>query len=152
VACEPIHEIGGIFEIVDDFDNRIGLPGPNRDFFERNYPSVVLPDSLGDDGWWNRPYERREMSIYRARLFWIELMSRHGQSDDRVAMVTHAGFFQTLMNLVLGYAKLNQVSDVDRYIWFAMNNASITRLDVTDDRIRLVYLNRLDHMPAELIT
>jgi 2,3-bisphosphoglycerate-dependent phosphoglycerate mutase len=152
VACEPIHEIGGVFEIVDDFDNRKGLPGPNRAFFEKNYPSVVLPDSLGDDGWWNRPYEQREMSIYRARLFWVELMARHGQSGDRVAMVTHAGFFQTLMNLVLDYTRLNQVGDMEKYIWFAMNNASITRLDVMEDRIRLVYLNRLDHMPAELIT
>jgi type VI protein secretion system component Hcp len=67
-------------------------------------------------------------------------------------MVTHAGFFQTLMNLVLDYTRLNQVGDMEKYIWFAMNNASITRLDVMEDRIRLVYLNRLDHMPAELIT
>ena len=152
VACEPIHEIGGIYNIADEFDKREGLEGPSREFFENNYPAIVLPDSLGPEGWWNRPYERREMAIYRARLFWVELMARHGQSEDRVAMVTHAGFFQTLMNLVLDYSRLNQVGEMERYIWFAMNNASITRLDVMEDRIRLVYLNRLDHMPAELIT
>ena len=152
VAWIDIHEWGGYYKIVEEFDERVGLPGPNRAFFEENYPSVVLPDALGAEGWWNRPYEPRELAIYRARLFWSELMSRHGQSDDRVAIVTHGGFFQTLMNLILGYSRLNQVGDKEKRVWFSVNNASITRLEVREDRIVLVYLNRLDHLPAELIT
>jgi broad specificity phosphatase PhoE len=36
--------------------------------------------------------------------------------------------------------------------WFIMNNAAITRIDFHPDRVEVVYVNRVDFLPSELVT
>lgn len=150
VAWETVHETGGIFERDEETHERTGLPGPNRAFFEAQYPDLVLPDALGEAGWWERPYEPRTQVMERAQRFLDELQQRHN-GDDRVAIVTHGGFFVAVLRTLFGFATLDNEESENR-IWLHAHNTSITRLDFSEGRVDLLYLNRLDHLPTELIT
>ena len=145
VAWEDVHEWGGIYLHDEQTDERIGLPGRNRAYFEAHFPDLVLPDSLGEAGWWNRPFEEPEQRLPRARRFLLDLMERHGHTDDRVAVVSHGGFYNYLLVTILN------LPGREGY-WFVMNNAAISRIDFDDEEIRLMYLNRVDFLPRELIT
>jgi 2,3-bisphosphoglycerate-dependent phosphoglycerate mutase len=151
VAWEETHERGGIHRRDEATDERIGQPGHNRAYFEAHYPDLVLPESLGEAGWWNRPYEEPEQSLARAQRFLRELLERHGHTEDRVAVISHGGFYNHLLVTLL---RLSEPTNV----WFILNNAAITRIDFRNQDaegvrpIALVYLNRVDFLPREFIT
>jgi 2,3-bisphosphoglycerate-dependent phosphoglycerate mutase len=151
VAWVDAHESGGIYQRDEQTDERIGQPGRNRAYFEAHYPDLLLPDSLGETGWWNRPHEEREQRPARARRFLRELLERHGHADDRVAVISHGGFYNHLLAVLLDLPEPEGV-------WFALNNAASTRIDFSDEdpegaeRIAVAYMNRADHLPQELIT
>ena len=151
-AWPDLHEVGGIYRNVPDGDERVGLPGPNRAIFESEYPRLLLPDDLGDEGWWNRPYESRQQTRQRARRVADDLFDRHGGSDDHVALVTHGAFGHVLLSALLGRREAEDDSPDPRRLWLLMNNTGITRLDYTSRYATLLYLNRLDHLPQALIT
>ena len=145
VAWEDLHETGGIHDLDQETGERVGLPGKNRAYFERHNPDLVLPESLGDEGWWSRPFEAREDRPLRARRFLHALHQRHGNSGDRVAVISHGGFYNQLLRAVLN------LPEEDR-LWFSLNNTAITRIDFEGEETWLSYMNRLEFMPDELIT
>jgi len=145
VAWQDLHERGGIYRKDEETGKRIGQAGHHRAYFEAHYPNLVLPDSLGEAGWWNRPFEEPEQTLPRAQCFWRDLMERHGHTDDRVAVVSHGGFYNDLLAVILN------LPERERY-WFALKNTAISRIDFDDERIGLVYLNRVDFLPKELVT
>ena len=145
VAWEGVHEAGGIYLDDGETGEKIGRQGKNRAYFKEHFPRLILPGSIDGDGWWNRPYEEREQRYVRARCFLDELATRHGGTEDRVAIVSHAGFYNYLLTELLG---LPQQSGY----WFSLNNAAITRIDFRPEDVGLVYLNRLDFLPRELVT
>jgi 2,3-bisphosphoglycerate-dependent phosphoglycerate mutase len=145
VAWEDVHERGGIYLGDEATGERVGQPGKNRAYFIDHYPDLRLPDSLGSAGWWNRDSEEPEMASVRAQRFLHDLLERHGDSDDRVAVVSHGGFYNSLM------AELLALPERDGY-WFALNNAAISRIDINPNGIGLVYLNRVDFLPRDLVT
>lgn len=149
---EEIHEWGGIYEKNIETGEKIGLPGPNRSYFEEKFPRLQLPHTLGDNGWWNRPYEPFEASPARAKLVAVELMARHGGTDDRVAMVSHGGFGFALLKALIDFQSPNDFSGKAMNVWFSMNNTAITRIDFGPDYLAIAYLNRLEHLPTGLIT
>ena len=144
VAWEDLHETGGIY--LDDVatGTRIGQAGKNRADFANRFRKLVLPESLGDAGWWNRPYEEREQRSARAQRVVDELLRRHGGTDDCVAVVSHGGFYNRILRALL------RIEHED--CWFGMYNCGITRIDFSPDTVDLVYMNRLDFMPSELVT
>jgi 2,3-bisphosphoglycerate-dependent phosphoglycerate mutase len=145
VAWEEIHEGGGIYLDDPDTGEKVGRAGRNRAYFEEHFPGFILPQSMDGDGWWNRPFEEREQRYVRARCFLDELAMRHSGTEDRVAIVSHAGFYNYLLAELLG---LPQRSGY----WFSLNNTAITRIDFRPEDVGLVYLNRLDFLPRELVT
>ena len=145
VAWEDVHEWGGIYLNDEETSQRIGQPGHNRAYFEAHYPDLILPHSLDDDGWWNRPFEPREERPLRAARALRELLDRHGGTDDRVAVVSHGGFYNQLLRAILNLPEENSCR-------FALNNGAITRLDFDEEKIVLSYSNRADFLPRELIT
>jgi 2,3-bisphosphoglycerate-dependent phosphoglycerate mutase len=161
VAWTDLHEEGGIYLKDKVSGERIGQPGKTRTYFERAYPGLVLPDSLGEEGWWNRPFEEYEIRPARARQVLHELLARHGGMEDRVALVSHGGFYNQFLGALLGFTPREK-------IWFAMYNAAITRIDFRRaeeeepadaerpagprDLVRIVYTNRVDFLPEELVT
>jgi 2,3-bisphosphoglycerate-dependent phosphoglycerate mutase len=144
VAWEEIHEVGGIARRDPETGEGFGLPGHNRAYFEAHHPDLILPTSLGQEGWWNRPYEEPAHRPRRARRFLEALLQRHG-GDDRVAIISHGGFYNQFLRILLG------LTDTEG-LWFSLNNAAITRIDFDDGDVWIRYNNRLDFMPGELIT
>jgi 2,3-bisphosphoglycerate-dependent phosphoglycerate mutase len=144
------HETGGIY--LDDpvTGEPIGRPGKTRAELEARFPGLILPDWLDHTGWWNRPYETDAERSLRARRFLADLLARHGGTDDRVAVVSHGGFYNRFLHALLNWTPPN--SEWPTGTWFDVNNASISRFDLNGDSLRVVYLNRTDHLPAELIT
>jgi 2,3-bisphosphoglycerate-dependent phosphoglycerate mutase len=145
VGWPEIHETGGIHLQDPETGELTGLPGHGRSFFERYYPELVLPDSVTEAGWWNRPFEEHEERPERARRFLEELERRHGGSDDRVAVISHGGFYNHMMRCLLrmpeGHSR-----------WFSMNNTAITRIDFDQETTWIHYTNRCDFLPGELVT
>jgi 2,3-bisphosphoglycerate-dependent phosphoglycerate mutase len=147
-AWPDVHEGGGIWNWEGDpaDDVRVGLPGPNRAYFTDRYPDLVLPEALGDEGWWNRDVEPRDLLPGRARQFLDDLLERHGGTSDRVVVVSHAGFYDRFIHAVL---RLPEESG----FWFVINNAGITSIDFHEDGdVVLLYMNRTDFLPKEIIT
>ena len=148
-----VHEHGGLHHIDEETGEDIGLPGPGRAWFEAEYPHLSLPDNLGELGWWNRPKETITEARARARAVWAEILDRHGNTDDRVAIVTHGGFFQSLLIALISDEDSISIPILEHAnMGFGMSNASISRFEVSNGRIVARYINRVDHLPDELIT
>jgi broad specificity phosphatase PhoE len=147
VAWVDAHETGGIY-LEDDQagePRRIGQPGKGRSYFETHYSGLVLPESLDEAGWWNRPFEEPEQRPIRAQRFLRDLIERHGNREDRVAVVSHGAFYNYLLAAILKMPERGN-------LWFVLNNTAITRIDFCAEGIDVVYLNRADFLPKELIT
>ncbi len=147
VAWPEIHEGGGLFRQDAGNGERSGVEGPGREYFESNHPELALPHSVGADGWWNRPHEELPELLTRARRVREDLLQRHATSAHRVALITHGGFYHFFL------CELMRVTaPEERAHWFHLNNGGISHISFAERRIRVNYLNRLDFLPAELIT
>jgi len=144
-AWPEIHETGGIYIDDDKAGKQIGLPGKPRSYFNTHYNGLILPETVTEEGWWNRPFESREERPLRAQRVLNTLLERHQSQDDCVAIVSHGGFYVELARIIFDIG--NQRS------WFHMNNTGISRFDFWEDEgISLIYHNRTDHLPEHLIT
>lgn len=152
-AWEEIHESGGIFGRDGEMKLQ-GLPGKSRLWFEAHFPELALPTSLDGTGWWNRPFETEAECDLRAQRVWAELLSRHGDKDgqpeQRVAFVSHGGFFVHFMCAILNLPWKNASNGLNS--WFLLHNCSISRIDVHQDEVTVCYLNRTDHLSSDLVT
>ena len=140
-----IHESGGMYLDDETSGEKIGMPGKNREYFEQHFPNLVLPDALGSEGWWNRPFEEREERPLRARRVVEELKRRHGEGNDRVVFVSHGGFYNHLLAAMMGLSSRPE-------FWFLTYNTGINRIDFDREEPVLVYQNRIDHLTPELLT
>src|SRR5271169_3387266 len=48
-----LHESGGIYLKNPETGVKEGLPGHTRAYFEKSFPELILPCSVGEQGWWN---------------------------------------------------------------------------------------------------
>ncbi|MBN1146201.1 MAG: histidine phosphatase family protein [Anaerolineales bacterium] len=166
-AWSDLHEGGGIYMNDPESGEPLGLPGKGRAYFQERFPNLLLPEWLDESGWWNRPYETRAERRARARRVLAEFLQRHADSDHRVAFISHGGFYNHFLAVVLNLTDRdrqpsqtavqaliaeNVILSAETEIWFQINNAAITRIDFTCEEVKLIYLNRLEHLPPELIT
>jgi 2,3-bisphosphoglycerate-dependent phosphoglycerate mutase len=140
-AWPDIHECGGIY--LDGSEEP--RPGKSREFFETNFPDLTLPESLNHQGWWNRPFEEAEDRERRAKGVIAQLKQRHGATDHRVGLITHGEFYSRLLCRLLAIPEGSK-------IWFTLNNTGITRVDMDESYVNIVYLNRIEFLPEDLIT
>jgi 2,3-bisphosphoglycerate-dependent phosphoglycerate mutase len=151
-AWVDIHEAGGIYARKKE-ENKAGLSGKPRSYFEKHLPEMKLPADYGEDGWWNRPFESDAERDARAERVFSELLSRHGdrenQPEERIAFFSHGEFFVRLMGAMLKLPYKQGAYNMKS--WFLLNNCSISRFDIHADRITIMYLNRTDHLPAQLV-
>ncbi len=153
IGWADIHERGGIYLKDEESGDVAGLSGENRAFFAAYYPRLRAPAGLGNEGWWeNRPYETPEAALDRAQRVINELLARHGGTEDRVALVSHGGFYHSFLSVLLDSplqaGNLGRISD----IWVALHNTAISRFDFFEDNLLVTYMNRVDFLPAALIT
>jgi 2,3-bisphosphoglycerate-dependent phosphoglycerate mutase len=140
-----LHESGGLFEEDEKTGELRGLPGRTREEFQRDYPNLRLPEDMNDQGWWSRPAEPQEDRPERARRIVDWLRDSHGGTEDRVAIVSHGGFFNWFLKTLLGIGDMKKS-------WIHMNNTAITRVDFLEGMDVIQYVNRTDHLSAELVT
>jgi 2,3-bisphosphoglycerate-dependent phosphoglycerate mutase len=176
VVWEELHERGGIFDWNPETDQRIGLPGARAEELRAGFPQARFPNDWGADGWWNREPETDEQCNARAARLWDRLLVEHGSrtsggedgapgdegetttdngADDResrIALISHAGFFQNFLHRLFARMQGLESIEVAEPFWFTLNNTAITRVDIRDWGGVLVYSNRIDHLPPELVT
>ena len=140
-----LHETGGLFLEDQATGECVGQPGTSRSQFTLQYPELQLPDVVTEAGWWHRPFENREIRPARGARVLRELLVCHGNTQDRVALVSHGGFFNYLLAAIVRFP-------LENYPWFYMNNTAITRIDFTKERVGIVYINRADFLSPNLIT
>ncbi len=86
-----------------------------------------------------------EQQAQRAQRVVGDLIERHGGTDDRVAIVSHGGFYNFVLAELLGTQAETASGST------STTPASRVSISKTEG-IGLAYANRLEHLPAELIT
>lgn len=150
-ALPDIFERHGIFDFDESGEMR-GLPGPDRRYFEQRFPRLNLPEGLNSKGWWSRPAESHEDFLDRMQSVVTGIRQRHGDSDDCVAMVTHGDFIDQFINELMAVPRHDNNYQNEWVANWAFHNTSISRIDIMRRAHHVVYLNRIDHLPMELIT
>ncbi|MFQ5611203.1 MAG: histidine phosphatase family protein [Anaerolineae bacterium] len=140
-----IHEQGGIFLNPEDADGPVGYPGKTRSEILAEFPDTILPEAVTEDGWWSGGYEDWPACKDRAIRVAGELRRMAG-SGGRIALISHGGFIDILLK-----ALFNQLPSLN-FFYFHYNTA-ITRIDFRDGGyLDVNYLNRVDHLPPDLIS
>lgn len=138
-----IHETGGIF--LDTETGHVGQPGMTRQEMMETVADLILPPEVTAAGWWTANWEEREIRPARAYRVAARLWSLAGE-DTSVAMVTHGGFSDLLLKALF---RLPPEPSTDYFHY----NTGISRLDLgADGRVRVMYLNRLPHLPPDLVS
>jgi broad specificity phosphatase PhoE len=140
LVWEDWHEAGGIW--LEEGGVRVGREGKDRVYFQQHFPNVQLPEGYADKGWWSRAYETDAELYPRAARAWKTLLERHGETRDRVAIVSHGLFYAYVVAVAFGLPSLEGV-------FFVMNNTGVTRVDHKENAhgtTNLVYANRLAHL------
>lgn len=146
VIWEELHEQGGVWNIDRSTGQRIGFPGVTPEYIRMNYSEFTVPDTMNPKGWWSRPYEEPDDCYKRSGEVLDALLEKHRRTDHRIVLVTHSYFINCILY------QLFNLSTVNREYLFVLNNASITRIDFDNARRMLVYHNRTDFLPPDLIT
>ena len=150
-ALPAIFEKHGIYD-VDDSGNLQGMPGPGRDYFEQRFAGLKLPSELGDQGWWSRPVEDEATFLQRMQRVVSDLRQRMNDSDDCIAMVVHGDFIDQFVNELMGVVRHQPNYDNHWVANWTFHNTSISRIDFVNGSYNVVYLNRIDHLPNELVS
>lgn len=150
-ALPDVFEKHGIYDVDADGSLR-GLPGQNRDYFVDRFPQLGLPDELNDGGWWNRPVEDEAAFLQRMRNVVAGMRERLQGSDDNVALVAHGDFIDQFMNELMHVVRHQPNYDNHWVANWTFHNTSISRIDFVNGAHNVVYLNRIDHLPNELVT
>ncbi len=144
-----IHEHGGLWMEIDGV--RVGRPGMSRKTIKEQFPEYALPETgVSDAGWWFSDGEEDIHACYaRATRVAETLLQRAAHPDsqhDTIALVSHGTFLDTLLKAFY------QVLPGSGFVHWHYNTAT-TRLDLwPNGRVVLRYVNRVTHLPAELVT
>lgn len=151
VAYPDLFEYGGVSGYDED-GNRVGAPGPGKDYFAERFPDLHVPDDVDPDGWYNRPIETEDMFLERAKTIMPVFEDRHGGTDDCIALVSHGDTIDQIVNELTGAVR--RPADYASH-WFAnwaFLNTSVTRIDYVGASRAIVYTNQTHHLPSDLIT
>jgi 2,3-bisphosphoglycerate-dependent phosphoglycerate mutase len=140
-----IHEQGGIW--LDHSDGRgiTGYPGITRRALRTAFPDYAIPEALTDEGWWRGAHE--ESAACRARAERVaQTLCSWPPGKDRIAIITHGAFITYLINTLLAVPHPQAIS-------YHHDNCGISLVSFRpESRLSVRYLNRLDHLPPEMIT
>jgi len=111
------------------------------------YPGAQLTQPFPwPDAWWLTEHEAlqcRETGFARLELGLAALLARHSD-EDRVVLVCHGNCGDMMAALLLGLPR-NQSRRM------ITDNASIMKIEIGQQNVnRLLYANRIDHLPVEL--
>ncbi|NLE84059.1 MAG: histidine phosphatase family protein [Chloroflexi bacterium] len=147
------HEIGGVYleREIDGVSTVSFEHGVTSAYLQENYPHIQHLQPIHERGWWQGGREDPDASLSRAERLLQYLRNRHLGSGHKVAVVTHGGFFNSMMR-VLFSINTEELENRNLPTWFSFCNCAITRLDLVNDRVELTYHNRTSFMEDELVT
>lgn len=145
VVWKDLCEYQGIWNLDPNTEEIIGQPGPDRRYLAGRFPEFEFQDDFGTEPWWGSQTEDLAQCRNRARRLIVEILQRHVDTNDHIVVVTHSHFYNTFLFSLL------QIPP-DSGVWFAFNNAAITRVDFSDNESSLIYHNRVDFLSDDLIT
>lgn len=148
-----VHEIGGIYlETEVDEKTEVSLEhGVSPAFLQENFPAFRLHQAIEEIGWWQGGMEPGAAPMPRAKAVLTLLKERHLGTKDKVAIVTHGGFFNTMARTIFS-VRPDEPNNSKLPIWFSFCNCAISRIDFVNDRAVWVYHNRTDFMDDNLVT
>lgn len=143
-----LHEQGGIFKGNPHTEHGVvGYPGLTCNEIRAQFPGYQLPAEVTEQGWWFGDYEpmagcdARAAKVAQTLRRWAPEMV-----EERVAVVCHGTFAESLVRALLGLP-------ADHRSFYSHYNTAITRIDfLPDNYLILRYLNRIQHLPPELIS
>jgi 2,3-bisphosphoglycerate-dependent phosphoglycerate mutase len=152
-AIADCHEVGGIYlERLVGNEPVISMEhGITAQYLQSTYPFVRLEKPIGDKGWWVGGKEDRDQVAIRANRVIDFIRHRHGDTHDRVVIITHGGFFNYLFRALCRCE--TQLAPDHRFPYrFMYNNCGISRFDMPDEMAQFIYHNKTDFLPDDLIT
>ncbi len=140
-----IHEAGGMWLDHGEPIGVRGYEGVGRTEVLAEFSSYVVPENLTEQGWWHGGREDDTATAARA-IRVADTLRSWATRDERIAIVTHGAFTMFLLRALLG-------QDLSAPVFFHHDNTGITLVRLwANGETSLRYLNRLEHLPPELIT
>jgi len=126
-----------------DASQRVGLTtGEVSDQF----PGTEVVGFSGDEPWWlTQGTEGRRRTYKRAKAVVKRIRKRWAKTDESVALITHGTFGSVLIAVLCEAAPTS-------FNRFSQDTCGISRFEIAPKETRLRFLNRIDHLPAELRT
>ncbi len=140
----------GMF-LYDKTETYVPKPARNRSYLAAAYPRLVLPDGVTEDGWWNRPLNRKSCVHPMRAGSWPNCWRL---TRAPVTLVLPLSAMAASSTSIMGDHGPSGEDPEEEHdpVWFAASNASITAITFTEDQRVVEYLNRVDFLPADLIT
>lgn len=140
-----VHEEGGMWLNHGETGGIRGYPGMTRAEIAEQFPECVLPEEIAEQGWWR--YSREEWTPFLERAARVAAQLRgEATSNERIAIVTHGGFGAYLLRSLVN-------APMDANVFFHHDNTGVTRVRFrSDGRVSIRYQNRVDHLPAGMVT
>ena len=140
-----VHEVGGLW-----LESGELIPGPQRSRLEADFPGVVLPAGVRENGWWSGGQEMAHAGRGRAIGVAAQLRARaraaaagNGKAwvrpRERVAIVTHGDFMSALVMALADHLP-------SWGLYYVHHNTAITRFQLDPEGCVIHYLNRVDHL------
>lgn len=141
-----IHEHGGIYLDHGQPAGKVGYPGITRPEVSAQFPGYRAPEALTERGWWRDGFEEWETCLLRAGVVARRLREMNRGAGESIAMVTHGAFASALIMALVG-------TPPEARVHFSHHNTGISLVHFRPDGgIRLRYLNRVPHLPPDMIT
>lgn len=142
------HECGGLYERLED-GSREPRPGRTHTALLAECAALQWPADLNAGTCWDGGFEAEEDAAYTNRAARVIRALRDQHSpDDRVALVMHNYFAQFLLAELGGWTGWSGTGSA----WFSMNNTSTTLIELGPDYNVIRWVNRHDHLSADLVS
>ena len=140
-----IHEYGGVWQDHGDGTGIRGYPGMTRVEIEAALPGCIIPDGVTERGWWRGAEEDPEPFL--ARAAWVvDTLHSWTERNERIAIITHGAFIDGMLNMLLKVAG-------GQPVYYHHDNTGISLIAFRrEGKLSIRFLNRLDHLPPEMIT
>jgi 2,3-bisphosphoglycerate-dependent phosphoglycerate mutase len=151
VWCD-IHEFGGMYSDGASEDEKIGHAGMTRAEIQTQFPQALMGEDITDKGWYDVNLKMESVSHFIMRTVRVlHALQKRAKEDVSIALVSHGLFMDGLMKAIM-----RQTPTPPAELFYLFHNTSVTRVEFHevmfgfDERIRLHYLNRLQHLPVDM--
>jgi broad specificity phosphatase PhoE len=140
-----LHEEGGMW-LDHGYPTGVrGYPGITRRQLMAEFPTCRLANEVTEGGWWRGGHETEEEAHKRA-IRVAQRLRGWPIPEERIAIITHGAFATQLLRVLLG-------GPAEWAVYYHLDNTSISLVRFNGDgSLALRYLNRVEHLPSDMIS